>query len=147
MLKHCLLLSLAASLIAIAAPFAAAQSNNDANTAQPPVAQGQDHGGWRHGPPDPATRTAELTRKLNLTSDQQAKVQDLFTAEKSQMDALRQSTSDQSDRRSKMMDLHKSTDTQVRALLDSNQQKKWDEMQAKRAQGRHRGDNEAPPQQ
>jgi hypothetical protein len=45
------------------------------------------------------------------------------------------------------MDLHKSTDTQVRALLDSNQQKKWDEMQAKRAQGRHRGDNEAPPQQ
>jgi Spy/CpxP family protein refolding chaperone len=146
MLKHCLLLSLAASLIAIAAPFAAAQSNNDANTAPPPAAQGQDQGGWHHGPPDPATRTAELTKKLNLTSDQQAKVQDIFTTEKSQMEALRSSDSDRQDRRSKMMDLHKSTDTQVRALLDSDQQKKWDEMKAKRDEGHHRGDNAAPPQ-
>ena len=114
MLKHCLLLLLAASLIAIAAPFAAAQSNNDSNTAQPPAAQGQDHGAWRHGPQDPAGRTAELTRKLNLTPDQQTKVQDLFTAEHTQMEAVHQG-SDQSDRRSKMMDIRKSTDTQVRA--------------------------------
>jgi Spy/CpxP family protein refolding chaperone len=146
MLKHCLLLLLAASLIAIAAPFAAAQSNNDSNTAQPPAAQGQDHGAWRHGPQDPAGRTAELTRKLNLTPDQQTKVQDLFTAEHTQMEAVHQG-SDQSDRRSKMMDIRKSTDTQVRALLDSDQQKKWDEMKAKREEGHHRGDNQAPPQQ
>ena len=33
-----------------------------------------------------------------------------------------------------MMDIHKNTDAQIRALLDSNQQKKLDEMQAKREQ-------------
>ena len=33
-----------------------------------------------------------------------------------------------------MMEIHKSTDAQVRELLDSAQQTKWDEMQAKREQ-------------
>jgi len=33
-----------------------------------------------------------------------------------------------------MMDIHKTSDAQIRALLDSGQQKKWDEMQAKSEQ-------------
>ena len=33
-----------------------------------------------------------------------------------------------------MMEIRKSGDAQIRALLDSTQQKKWDEMQAKREQ-------------
>ena len=78
MLKQCLLVLLAASLISIAAPFAAAQSStsNDSPSNNQPSAQG--NGGWHHGPPDPAQRTHELTRKLNLASDQQAKVQDIL---------------------------------------------------------------------
>jgi hypothetical protein len=50
-----------------------------------------------------------------------------------------------------MMDIHKSSDTQIRALLDSTQQQKWDEMQAKRQQwmqNRHQGPpngDSAPP--
>jgi hypothetical protein len=59
------------------------------------------------------------------------------------MQSLRQDTSQsQQDRRSKMMDIHKTSDTQIRTLLDSTQQKKWDEMQAKREQwmqGGHHG--------
>ena len=54
----------------------------------------------------------------------------------------------------KMMDIHKSTDANIRALLDSTQQKKWDEMQAKREQwGQNRrhgspdGDQQGPPPQ
>jgi len=54
-----------------------------------------------------------------------------------------------------MMDIHKGANDQVRALLDSNQQKKWDEMQARREQHmeNHRSGNAgsepqaAPPQQ
>ena len=34
-----------------------------------------------------------------------------------------------------MMDIRKSTDDQIRGLLDSTQQKKWDEMQAKHDNG------------
>ena len=153
MLKQCLLVLLAASLISIAAPFAAAQSNDSPSNAQP-SAQGS--GGWHHGPPDPAQRTQELTRKLKLTSDQQTKVQGILQSEHSQLESLHQDTSlSQQDRHAKMMDIHKSTDTQIRALLDSTQQKKWDEMQARReqwGQNRHHGppdagDRQAPPPQ
>ena len=45
------------------------------------------------------------------------------------------------------MDIRKTADTQVRALLDSNQQKKWDEMQARRQQWGHHGPPEGGDQQ
>jgi len=155
MLKQCLLILLAASLISIAAPFAAAQSSNDSPPSNQQPSQG--NGRWHHGPPDPAQRTQELTKQLKLTSDQQTKVQDILQSEHSQMESLHQDNSlSQQDRHTKMMDIHKTTDTQIRALLDSTQQKKWDEMQAKReqwGQNRHHGPPDAsdrpgpPPQQ
>ncbi len=153
MLKQYLLVLLAASLIAVAAPFAAAQSSDSPPNNQQPAQGG---GGWHHGPPDPAQRTQELTKRLNLSSDQQTKVQDILQSEHSQMETLHQDTSlSQQDRHAKMMEIRKSTDTQVRALLDSTQQKKWDEMQAKReqwGQNRHHGppsagDQPSPPHQ
>jgi len=56
-------------------------------------------------------------------------------SEHSQMESLHQDTSlSQQDRHAKMVDIRKATDSQIRELLDSNQQKKWDEMQAKREQ-------------
>jgi periplasmic protein CpxP/Spy len=150
MFKQCLLIVLAASVISAAVPFAAAQSNDSQPNNQQPM---QGNGGWHHGPPpDPAQRTQELTRKLKLTSDQQTKVQDILQSEHSQMEALHQDNSmSQQDRHAKMMDIHTSTDTQIRALLDSNQQKKWDEMQARREQwgqkGRQGNGNQPPPPQ
>jgi periplasmic protein CpxP/Spy len=156
MFKQCLPIFLAASLVTVAAaPFAAAQDNPPpANQQSAPPSDG---GRWhRNGPPDPAVRAAELGKKLKLSADQQTKVQDVLQSERSQMESLRQDNSTpQQDRRAKMMDIRKSSDTQIRALLDSNQQKKWDEMQAKRADwGRNRrgggpdgGDQAPPPQQ
>jgi Spy/CpxP family protein refolding chaperone len=149
MLKRCLPILLAASLISIAATFAVAQSNDSPSNAQQPA---QGNGGGHHGSPDPAQRTQELTKKLNLTSEQQPKVQEILQSEHSQMESLHQDTSlSQQDRHTKMMDIRKSSDAQIRALLDSTQQKKWDEMQAKREQWgqghRHGGDQQAPPPQ
>jgi periplasmic protein CpxP/Spy len=148
MLKKYLLVLVAAGLISVAAPFAAAQDSSS-NGQQPPPSQ--ENGGRHHGPPDPAQRTAELTKQLNLTSDQQAKVQEALQSERSQMESVHQDSSlSQQDRRAKMMEIRKSTDAQIRGLLDSNQQKKWDEMQAKREQwmqNRHSGgsDQQGPP--
>jgi periplasmic protein CpxP/Spy len=152
MLKKFLPVLLAASLIAIALPVALAQSDAQSNAQSNGQSSDQmsGAGGRHHGPPDPAQRTAELTKKLNLTSDQQTKVQSIFESERSQMEALRNDSSlSQDDRHSKMMAIHQNGDSQVRALLDSNQQKKWDEMQAKRAQwqGRRGGSENPPPQQ
>jgi protein CpxP len=152
MLKQSLLVLAAAGLISMAVPFAAAQ-DSPSNTQQTPSAQ--DNGGRHHGRPDPAQRAAELTKKLNLTSDQQPKVLDALQSEHSQMESLHQDSSlSEQDRHAKMMEIHKGTDAQIRGLLDSTQQKKWDEMQAKREQwmqGHHGGPDAgqqgAPPQQ
>jgi protein CpxP len=155
MLKQSLLILVAAGLISIAAPFATAQDSPSNNQQSAPS---QDHGRWHHGHEDPAQRTQELTKQLKLTPDQQTKVQDALQAEQSQMESLHQDSSlSQEDRHSKMMEIHKSTDEQIRGLLDASQQKKWDEMQAKREQWMHNrhgsapdagsGQQSAPPQQ
>ena len=132
MLKQCLLVLVATGLISITTPFAVAQ-DSPSNDQQSPPSQGNGRG--HHGPPDPAQRTQELTQQLKLTSEEQTKVQNVLQSERSQMESLRQDTSDsQQDRHAKMMEIHKTSDAQIRALLDSTQQKKWDEMQAKREQ-------------
>ena len=147
MRNKCLLIILGAALIT-AASFAAAQDNPN-NDQQPPQGMGRDH----HGPPDPAQRTRELTKQLKLSSEQQTKVQDILQSEHTQMESLHQDSSlSQQDRRSKMMDIRKTSDSGIRELLDSNQQKKWDEMQAKREQWGHghhgdAGDHQGPPPQ
>jgi periplasmic protein CpxP/Spy len=150
MFKQSLLVLVAAGAISLAAPFAVGQ---DAPPADQQSQPSQERGGWHHGPQDPAQRTKELSKHLNLTSDQQTKVQDALQSQYSQMQSLRQDTSlSQEDRRAKMMEIHKNTDSQIRALLDSNQQKKWDEMLAKREQrmqNHHHGaaSEQAPPSQ
>jgi protein CpxP len=150
--KHLLTLATAGALL-MAASFAGAQ---DSQSSEPPAPPAQEMGGHHHGPPDPAQRTAELTKRLNLTSDQQGKVQSALESERSQMQSLHQDSSlSQPDRHAKMMEIHKATDAQIRAALDSDQQKKWDEMQARRAERmqNHRGGppdggsgQDAPPQ-
>ncbi len=163
MLKQSLIALIAAGVISIAAPYAAAQdsssmsngqSNGQSTDQQAPQAQG--NGRRHHSPLDPAMRTQELTKKLKLTTDQQTKVRGILETEKSQMEGLRQDTSSsQQDRHAKMMDIRQTSDGQIRTLLDSTQQKKWDAMQAKREQRmEHRrggppngGDQQAPPPQ
>ena len=157
MLKKFSLALLAASLLSLAVSFAAAQDSQPA----PPPAANSNQGGpppgmamHRGAPPDPAEHAQMLAKHLKLSADQQTKVQTIFETERSQMETLHNDTTlSQQDRRSKMMETRKSTDTQIRAVLDSNQQKQWDEMQAKREQrgGRHggpdSGDQQAPPPQ
>jgi protein CpxP len=155
MSKQWLPIVLAAGLITTALPFAAAQDNQaPPASSNDQAAPQQGEGRMQHGMPDPAQRTKELSKHLNLTTDQQTKVLSIFQSEQSQMETARQDNSaSQQDRRSKMMDIRQTADTQVRALLDSNQQKKWDEMQAKRqqwGQGHHGGppqggDQQSPP--
>jgi len=146
MLKHSLLAISLAGLI-YAAP---AVAQNDAQNNSAPDQQSAPAGGheWHgHGDMDPAKRTGMLTKKLNLTADQQTKVQDIFKSEQSQMQTLRNDSSMSSDdRRMKMMDIHKASNDQVRALLDATQQKRWDEMQTKREGRRGHGHGgQTPP--
>jgi periplasmic protein CpxP/Spy len=142
MIKHCLLALMLAGLIYTVAPSAIAQ---DSGSADQQAAPAGGPGGHRHF--DPQKRTEMLTKQLKLTSDQQPKVLDILKTEQSQMESLRADTStSQDDRRSKMMEIHKTSDGQIRALLTPDQQKKFDQMQARHGQwGNHQGGGEQTP--
>jgi len=143
MLKNCLLALMLAGLTYTVTPSAVAQDNSgngQAPQASAPMEHGRGH--W-----DPQERTDMLTKRLNLTSDQQTKVLDILKSEQSQMESLRSDTSlSRDERHSKMMEIHKTSDEQIRALLDPDQQKKWDEMQSRRQQRMQEHQNgQAPP--
>ena len=144
MQKHWIVALMLAALVCMVASFAVAQDNENNAQQSAPAGAMAEHG---RGHFDPAKRTEMLTKQLKLTSDQQAKVLDIFKSEQSQMESLRSDSSlSQQDRRSKMMEMHKSTNDQVRAVLDSDQQKKWDEMQSRHENwGHHQDEQGAPP--
>ncbi|HTS58437.1 MAG TPA: hypothetical protein VMH03_12895 [Terriglobales bacterium] len=153
MIKHCLLALMLAALVSTVTPSALAQDSGSNEQQTGPAMQAQHGNGHNHF--DPEKRTAMLTKQLKLNSDQQAKVGDILKSEKSQMDSLRSdSSASQEDRHSKMMEIHKSSNEQIRALLDPDQQKKFDEMQSKQMEHYHHGGqapsgtpNSTPPQQ
>jgi len=131
MFKQCLLVLIAAGLILIAAPFAAAQDRPSNDRQSSPL---QNSAG-RHLSPDPALRVQKLTAGLGLSSDQQSKVKDIFESEHSQMESLRQDASlSQHDRYLKSLEIHARTHAQIRGLLDSAQLEKWDGMRAQHRQ-------------
>jgi protein CpxP len=147
MIKHSLLALTLAGMVCAATFSAVAQDSGNSAPQNPPPAAGEpDHGGAHHRF-DPAQRTEMLTKHLKLTADQQPKVLDILKSEQSQMDGLRSDSSmSREDRRAKMMDIHKTSDDQIRALLDANQQKKFDEMQSRREQWQgNRSDRATPP--
>lgn len=86
-----------------------------------------------------------LTKKLNLTSDQQTQIKAINDDSRKQMMALRDDSSlSQDDRRSKMMDLHKSSQDKIRGVLTDDQKTKYDELQSQMRERmknrRHGGD-------
>jgi len=147
MLKHCLLALTLSALVAAASVSAFAQNNESNDQQSAPAGEQPEHGpGRRHL--DPAKRTEMLTKQLKLTSDQQSKVLQILKSKQSQMETLRSdSSASQEDRRSKMMEIRKASNDQIRALLDSKQQKKWDELQSRREQwqGHHQGGQAPSP--
>lgn len=71
-------------------------------------------------------------KQLNLTADQEAKWKAIAEAERAAVADLRADTSvAREDRRAKMMELNKGFAEQRRAVLNAEQQAKFDEMRAK----------------
>jgi len=140
MIKQCLLALMLFCLLGAVLATAVAQ-----DSGAPPARGGPEQGyGHRHF--DPAKRVEMLTKQLKLTSDQQPKVLDILKSEQSKMESLRSDSSvSPEDRRSKMMEIHKASNELIRTLLDSDQQKKWDEMQSRHEQWQgHHHDGQGP---
>lgn len=154
MKKLNLILSMAAMLIFSAAAFAG--TPQDAQSSQQPSAQsgtGHGHGaGEGHGRGmmmNSDEMLDHMSKELNLTDDQKTKIKPILEEQMKQMQDARESTSgSQQDRRAKMKQIHENTMSQIRPILNSDQQKKLEEMMSRRG-GRgeghqHSGDTSNP---
>lgn len=108
---------------------------------------GQRMGGMR-GPMTPQAELDRLTKELNLTQDEQDKIKPILEDQQKQMQALRNDSSVQGqDRFAKMRDIRKDHMDQIRNVLTSDQQTKFDDMQKRMMErgGRRGGGGNPPP--
>ena len=128
----------------------------DQDQAAPPPPSGQqsEQGmGHRmgHGPMMPSVddQIKHLTKKLNLSDDQQAKLKPILEDQHKQMETIHNDSSlSREDRFSKMQALRQSSDTQIKGVLNEDQQKNFDQMRAEqreRMKQWHKGGENAPP--
>jgi hypothetical protein len=91
----------------------------------------------------PDEQLKRMTKDLNLTVDQQAKIKPILMDEQKKMEDLKNDSSgDRREMRGKMMQIRQDTNDQVRALLDDKQKDKFDKEQQERQdrpQGRRGG--------
>jgi protein CpxP len=102
------------------------------NAQEQPSASGREmshHMGGRRGMPSADDQLKHLSKKLNLSDDQQAKLKPILEDEHKQMQQLwNDSSMSRQDRFSKMRELRVSGDNQIKSVLNDDQQKKFDEM-------------------
>ncbi len=126
----------------------------------PPAPDSQTQGpppGGSHGP-DSGRRLEMMQKHLNLTPDQTTQVKAILDDEHSKMEAMHSNTSlAPQDRHAQMMTIHQDGEAKIRAVLNPDQQTKFDQMQARQREHMHNrgqgatpsdangGDNSAPP--
>ncbi len=91
-------------------------------------------------------RVKHLTKELNLTEDQQAKIKSILEDEQKRMSSLKQDSSlSREDRHTKFEEIKKSTSQQIRVMLNEDQQKKYDELQSKHGNWKEHRKGSTPP--
>lgn len=105
------------------------------DTAPPPAPAGsaatQPPGRGGHTP-DPKQQLQRMSKQLQLTSDQQAKIGPILQQRAQQAQALRADNSlAPADRRAKMMSLVQDTEGQINAVLTPAQRDQWKAMREK----------------
>jgi Spy/CpxP family protein refolding chaperone len=103
--------------------------------------------GHRHGPRDMVQmRLNRMSRVLNLTSDQKAKIKPILEDESSQMRTIFQNQSlSREDRHSKFMALQRDTEKKIEPILTKDQLPKLKEAMAPPHHGRHHGPPNGSP--
>ncbi|HEY1807447.1 MAG TPA: hypothetical protein VGG42_02740 [Acidobacteriaceae bacterium] len=135
-------------IIAVSANAALCAQDNSAQSTTPQASTqqpGQFHRGHRM---DPDRQLAHLTKKLDLSADQQAQIKPILLDRQQQMQALWQDqTLSRQDKRAKAQAIQQDTQTKLEAAMNDQQKQKFEEMRAKmqaRRQQRMGGQNQAP---
>ena len=104
--------------------------------AQQSNAQAQTESGMHH---QRGNQLEWLTKELNLTTEQQAKVKPILEDQSKQMKATREDTTlTQDQKREKMKQLHDSTHSQINDILTPEQQTKFAQLKEQQ-KARHEG--------
>ena len=92
------------------------------------------YGGQRmRGPMTPEDQLARMTKQLQLTDEQQAKIKPILEDQHKQMMDLRQDTSmSRQDRFAKFRDIRQKSLDKIKPILTAEQQQKWQKMQEER---------------
>lgn len=82
---------------------------------------------------DPQQQVKRLTKRLNLTADQQNQILPILTDQQTQMKSIFSDSSlSQQDRHAKMQTVRQDTDAKIKAVLTDSQKQTWDQMQQQR---------------
>jgi Spy/CpxP family protein refolding chaperone len=104
-------------------------------TARPALAQEQQA--------TPESRLEEMSKQLNLTDDQKAKLKPILQDEAQQLQAVHNDASlSQDQKKAKAKEIHAAFKPQVNNVLTPDQQKQWKEMKKK---AKEREKSETPP--
>ena len=95
-------------------------------TSAPPPEQGP--GGGHRGMMDPAQQLAGMTRRYNLSADQQSQVKPILADQQKQMQLLRLDTSLSPDeKKAKMQSIRSDSNKKIEAILNDDQKKQFEQ--------------------
>ena len=125
----CLLSGVLAAGLVVCGPQAFAQETGGApETSAPPAMQGP--GGGHRGMMDPDQQLARMSKRYNLSADQQTQLKPILVSQQQQMQALRgDSSMSREDRMAKMQSIHSDSTTKIEAILNDTQKKQFAEDQ------------------
>jgi hypothetical protein len=105
----------------------------------PPAQGGGDQQGRRRGMPSVEDQLKNLTEKLSLTDDQQAKIKPILEDTRGQMQKLMQDDSmSREDKMAKGRTVREAGNAKIRDILNDDQKKKFDDMQKEMQERRQR---------
>jgi periplasmic protein CpxP/Spy len=113
----------------------------------PPDAAAQQGGGHRQ-PPTPDEQVARMTKRYNLSADQQAQIKPIIADQQQKMMALRgDSSMSRDDKMAKMKSIHEDSSTKIQAVLNDTQKAQFAQDQQKMQERMMQRGGGAPPAQ
>jgi periplasmic protein CpxP/Spy len=130
------------------APGFAQEPGFPPETTAPPPKQGAS--GGHHGMMDPDEQLARMTTRYSLTTEQQDQVKPILVSQQHQIQGLREDTAlSREDRMAKMQTIRSDSDAKIKAILNDDQKKQFEQdqlrMQKRVQQGQGGGPNGATP--
>jgi periplasmic protein CpxP/Spy len=132
----------AALTLSLTATLAVAQTATPPDSSSGPASKG--HYGHHHQP-DPQKQAAFLAKRLNLTSDQQSKLEPILADRDQKIAALRSDTSLTPDQKMEQFHaIHQNMKQQLSSILTPEQMEQLKSFRGHRG-GHHQGQPQTPP--